>query len=683
MAPKKVLILAGVILSLVVSTAHAALQFDVFVGYDNIIPAHSWFPITCELHNDGPSFNAVIEISAGSWGGQTRRFPIDLPTNTRKRIVIPVFTGAVSWNARLLDSRGQVLSEQSSSNVRMARGDFPLVAGLTRTVAGLPVFPEPADNTLQPPLTVARLQASLFPDNPLALEGIDVFYLNSSKAADLSIGQVNALVEWLQDGGHLVVGVEDPGDVNGSPWLRDLLPCAFTSMTSVPAHDLLQQWTSKWAGDALPNDTSLEGSTLQVATGRQRGGAILIGDKSAPLAMAATRGRGLLTVLAFSPEREPFVSWKNRPWFWAAVAQIPPESFEEHVRNASARGGGRMGSDGIFGAMIDTTQVRKLPLGWLLLLLAAYLVVIGPGDQYLLKKMNRQMLTWITFPCYVLIFSGLIYWIGFHLRAGELEWNELSMVDILPDNDRAVLRGQTYVSIYSPVNADYEMASEQPFATLRGETMGDFGGAQENGRLTILQRGNNFAADAFVPVWTSQLYVSDWVQPAPLPLSMTIVQQTGGWRVTVENKTDHSLQPACVILNERIFALGELPAGQSKTFTLKEGEGTSLSAWALQTGRLFGNAARGRRSSFGNNQRPGFDHASGSMAASFLSQVNEGANNWEKFSSPAGLDLSRFAASGHAILMAWDANHSVEEALNRFPVHRTQRNTLYRLVTLP
>ena len=108
--------------------ARADLQFDVFVGYDQILPEHSWFPITCELHNDGPSFNAVIEVTAGDWGGgQIRRFPIDLPTQTRKRVVIPVFAGARLWNARLVDSHGNVRAEQSAFNIRVIGNHLPLV----------------------------------------------------------------------------------------------------------------------------------------------------------------------------------------------------------------------------------------------------------------------------------------------------------------------------------------------------------------------------------------------------------------------------------------------------------------------------------------------------------------------------------------------------------------------------
>ena len=137
--------------------------------------------------------------------------------------------------------------------------------------------------------------------------------------------------------------------------------------------------------------------------------------------ITAKRGRGQITVLTFSPEMEPFLTWKDRPYFWSKLVDVPPELFVSEQYNPY----GGQSIDGVFGAMIDSKQVRKLPVGWLLLLLVGYLAVIGPLDQYWLKKINRQMLTWLTFPAYVACFSVLIYVIGYKLRAGESEWNEL------------------------------------------------------------------------------------------------------------------------------------------------------------------------------------------------------------------------------------------------------------------
>jgi len=71
-------------LLLLLSAGHAQAaappRFDVFAGYGNLLPAQGWFPITCEVQNDGPPFTAIIEVSADQLGrGQTRRLKLDLP----------------------------------------------------------------------------------------------------------------------------------------------------------------------------------------------------------------------------------------------------------------------------------------------------------------------------------------------------------------------------------------------------------------------------------------------------------------------------------------------------------------------------------------------------------------------------------------------------------------------------
>jgi len=61
--------------------ARAALQFDVFLGYGDIVADASWFPAVFEIRNDGPAFNAVIEISNPQMSqGQARHVPVELPT---------------------------------------------------------------------------------------------------------------------------------------------------------------------------------------------------------------------------------------------------------------------------------------------------------------------------------------------------------------------------------------------------------------------------------------------------------------------------------------------------------------------------------------------------------------------------------------------------------------------------
>ena len=36
------------------------LQFDVFAGYGGVVGEVNWFPVTCEIMNDGPAFTGTI-----------------------------------------------------------------------------------------------------------------------------------------------------------------------------------------------------------------------------------------------------------------------------------------------------------------------------------------------------------------------------------------------------------------------------------------------------------------------------------------------------------------------------------------------------------------------------------------------------------------------------------------------
>src|SRR5262249_7353596 len=128
----------------------------------------------------------------------------------------------------------------------------------------------------------------------------------------------------------------------------------------------------------LADDFTFEAAELQVATGKVREGSVLVAAGDTPLIVSAQRGRRRGTALLFSPEREPFRSWKNLSVFWSKLIGVPGAWY---ASSDFGRQGG-WSSDGIFGAMLDTKQVHKLPIEWLLLLLIVYLLIIGPVDHF-------------------------------------------------------------------------------------------------------------------------------------------------------------------------------------------------------------------------------------------------------------------------------------------------------------
>jgi hypothetical protein len=699
-----VLICAGIF----ASSSRAAIQFDVFLGYDGVVPEASWFPIVCEVKNDGPSFTGTVEVKGGYNQDQTLLMSVELPTGTLKRFVLPVFAsgrGYSAWDVQLLDEHGKVRSEQLGLRARkqLAHGST-LLGALPRTPSGTPVIrPILAQGSDVQPAT-ARLLPSIFPDNPLVLEGMSCLYLNSERAADLTINQVNALLGWLNAGGHLIVAVEQPSDINAATWLKNVFPCEVKDLRPLPRHPELQSWlrgatwttnslrgfggqnggqqNSQWETVSarpfadLPDDFDFEGKEMEVAVGTLRDGQATVQSGDTPLVVTGQRGRGRITALLFSPEREPVRSWRELPTFWAKLADVPGGWYLS--KDLYTQGG--WSTDGVFGAMIDTRQVHKLPVGWLLLLLIVYLVVIGPFDQFWLKRIGRPMLTWVTFPCYVVVFSLVIYFIGYKLRAGESEWNELHVVDVLLNGTQAELRGQTYSSIYSPANQRYTLSSQQKFATLRGEFAGGWNAGASTEKATIVQSGDSFKADIFVPVWTSELFVSDWWQSAAIPLTATVHAVPEGWEVRVENKSSEKLTNLQLAIAGRIISLGALEGQGTKTQTLKREEGIPLRSFVANLGGNFQNAVVSRQHAIGSTSSGQIsEKAESSMAVSFISQLNGAQAYQNNFITPPGLDLSPVLEHGGAILFAWDQGYAPIKPIYQFAPRRLQKDTLWRV----
>jgi len=390
--------------------------------------------------------------------------------------------------------------------------------------------------------------------------------------------------------------------------------------------------------------------------------------------VTANRGLGRATALMFSPEREPFKSWKNLPAFWTKLTEVPASLYNTGDMNS----GYGHSADGIFGAMIDSRQVHKLPVGWLLLLLLVYLLVIGPFDRLWLKRINRPMLTWITFPCYVVFFSGLIYFIGYKLRAGDSEYNEIHLVDVLRNGERAELRGRTYASIYSPSNAKYPMEGTTKYATLRGEFMA-MGGGQNLSKADILLTGDNFKADVFVPVWTSQLYVNDWWHSTNMPLSASLQGTADGWALTVQNQSQKAITTAQLAIGDKLHSIGEIPAGQTKVFQITNYAGQLIEDLVRERGRSYQSTVQERQYAFGRRGGGRIDDLpTASVVASFIGElsVQQGGMN---FVAPPGLDLSDAIKQGHAVLLAWSPGASPAPSVNQFKSKRSASNTLWRV----
>ncbi len=689
----------------------AAPRLDAFPGYSTAAYARlgTHYPLALELQGDGPTVRGYIEVSAGNFGGNPVRFPIELPAGTTKRVMLPLFASspnAVALDIRLVNEAGTTVAERKNVQVVTLAPEAVIVGTLPGQAQSSPGFPEPPANRANSDLRplAARMDTGLFPDDSLALEGLNALYLNSRRALELKEPQYTALLAWAAGGGHVIVAVDNPTDVSATSWLKELLPAKVTGGATAPAAQTFQRFLVAGTGpgrldlqyatqpvglhsrrstgggsspfDAVLLDAEFERQTVAVVGLTPVPEAhVFLGTDQAPLAVSGRYGRGVVTVLAFNPEVEPFRSWKNRGWFFARLTSVPLELLGD---DRLSLWGGR-GIDTVFGAMIDTRQIQKLPVGVLLVLLLVYLVVIGPFDQWWLKKINRPMLTWITFPAYVALFSLLIYFIGFKLRSGQSEYSEMQVVDVLPrgHSGDAALRGRSFASLYSPANDTYKLKSELPVATLRGEFRSGYGVNNDVGRLDIKLASPGFEAGAYVPVWTAQGYVGDWMTDTEAPVSAS----WSGGRLTIKSAA-HKFEQIVVVQGNQMHELGPLGAGGEVNFTERTGKPLEqlMAAW----GPRFTSVAARRETTFGDSSKEHInppEWVDAVVAASFCGRltVND-ADNQRDWMWSNGFDLTPNQLRGDTIIFAWQADATAVPRMNQFTALRGTKSVMYRLV---
>ena len=665
---------------------NAEVRFDVFMGFSGKARKGEWFPVTVEIENDGPTFNGEIEIKPSSFKEQSIRYTIELPNNTRKRLSIPVFNNSsYRWNAKLLND-GKVVSRNDNLRIDSIPWFSKLFAAVSGQQSSGPVLPETrfknnnANRRFSP--GVVNIQADIFPDNPVTLHGLSSLYLNSKRAINFRAEQASAVSIWVRSGGHLILGVDQPSDITGTPWLRELLNTQFGLMQNLEVGPLIRDWLSNAGYPMGAIDEEFNTNFLNATPVRLKDGKTLMSFDGETLIANANRGLGQVTILGFNPEREPIRSWENRAWLWARLADIDSEWF---VSEKPPRDYGRMNVDGLYGMMIDSRQVSKLPVIWLILLLITYLVIIGPVDRIWLKRINKQMLTWLTFPIYVIFFSFLIYYIGYRLRAGQLEINELHIVDVLP-GDQVALRGRSYASIYSPSNKDYLMGGSLALGAFRNESSSFSNGAGNQPLIIGLSPGK-LEAKARIPIWTSRLFSSEWVSGSEVNIQASVTKQNDDtYQLEILNGLRKPIVGAAFVALQRIVydesinitpgkkGLLELKRSDSKVRDVISSFSSNIRTSIQSRNRAFGNAELSRMDLGLMNILTG--SFPGMLELDGIKQFKKDVN---QFDSSGGMDISEYLERDGSVLFVFVEGQSPISSTGLFESKLRKSHSLYRI----
>ena len=368
-------------------------------------------------------------------------------------------TDSTTLAAKTFDSAQSPTNDQFADALRPGQRLIVSVgkssSGLEKAVPG--TQGQAAQNVVAAVDSLARL-----PTRWQGYEGVDIVVISTSRPevfAEISPqnARIEALEQWVRMGGTLVLCAGSHAEEAlhaGSPLAR-FVPGRFEKTV------LLRQ-TSGWETYAksvnpIPPPKPGEKVELPTAQARRRArqdrsprGRPAAGDpQAAGAGPGGLRGHGSRS--RADPRLEPIARC------WSPRSSICPSTSRPAPTTDAVQSYGYNDLAGQLRSALDVPRdVHLVPFFVVALLVIVYILLIGPGDYFLLRRLGRGMQwTWITFPAIVVLFSVGAYLAAYWLKGDQLRVSQVDLVDI---DAEGTARGASWFSIFSPRGESFDLS---------------------------------------------------------------------------------------------------------------------------------------------------------------------------------------------------------------------------------
>jgi hypothetical protein len=614
-------------------------------------------PVSVKLHN-GTARDASLRVEYESEDTVLFR-RVDLPAGTRKALTFyidaPGF--ALTHDLAIKNAAGRVLG-----NVQITSRSMPpeeVGVGIVgdhalgwNALTGRPERPDP-DAPPETSYQQAFLRPADLPQDVAGLRSLDVLSWVDPRPADLRPGQVQAVARWVEEGGILMLAIDET-------WL-DLQSGVLEPWTSIRARAPVPTTTLPSLAATSGKPFAPLAAPVSVTALEPRGARAWLEGSSGPLGAIEERGRGHVVVLGVNPSRPPLSAWNGWAPLWLAMldatgfqARLPDAPAQQNQRTISLDVRAQAGN-----LLTGEHEVRSPPKGLLLLLFAGYLLLIGPADYLLLRRKRRLAWTWVTLPLIVLVVSAISYGVAATARSAAESSRHVIVRDLSAYEDRA--RETLFASFFAARQGGVAMSAVDADKIALPIAAGDWGDPMQHFfRRSVLANSTRAysqstgAVAGLVPKWSylTGRFVGDApARGARVDAALRLEDDRLTGRIRAELGFD--LDGAVLLLVSdgvpRVFDLGPLTAATDVTLEAVEAEALDPEKeWPITLSGFEG--------------RHGFTSALMTVTArrAFV-ETFDGAPDWRRritasatMSDPhPHLDWSGWLERGGAALIAW------------------------------
>ncbi|MCA9881786.1 MAG: hypothetical protein KC708_02395 [Anaerolineae bacterium] len=419
------------------------ITMQVDAGFGGYFRENDWLPLRVSVQNGGPDLTGKLIVrpeTSGTVVSNAYSTPINLPNGASQSVFLYIQARAFppEVTVELLDEAGSRAARIVSS-IRVLEPEQSLhviVAGPNTETVVLGAVNAGGFTNQQ-----VRWDISNIPDNALALEAVDTMILMNIDSESLSTAQRDALTNWVAGSGHLIV-TGGPQALPTAAAISSLLP--LVPDTTVTVDDL------SGLSELVISDDPLEGPVV-IASGEVRDDAYVLAANAdgMPLVARWQYGGGTVDYIAADPTLVPMRNWDASLQMWFNLVAS--------ANSYPAWTNGILNYDEAAVSIAIMPGIELLPpVTSMLLYLVLYILLIGPVNYFLLSRINRRGLAWITIPLLIAVFAGLSWTVGFNLRGNDVIVSRLHIIESWPNADEARIR--ELIGVLSPRRQSYDMS---------------------------------------------------------------------------------------------------------------------------------------------------------------------------------------------------------------------------------
>ncbi len=512
---------------------------SVTVGFDGYCHSGSWCSVYVVLANEGADVAGELRVTSNANNPSAYARQVVLPAHSRKGYFLHVPSDSASSHltVRLFSDDELLASQQVAVSWLGEQERLYGVASSDPSSLNFLSDVAPAGERA----AVAHLHLETLPPDALGWEPLDVLILNDVDTTALDGERLLALETWMAHGGHLIVG-GGAGAARTVAGVADLLPVTVDGVRAVD---------SLWAlGERV--GAPIAAGPYAVAETVPRDGKIIIEQEGLILLARRDHGAGAIDFIAFDAGLNPFTRWDDNARFWTSIVGAETVGARGIVVRDS-----RQANDAISAIPGLEPPSMLQVLAFMLL----YILLIGPANYVILRKLDRRELAWLTIPVLIAGFTGCAYLTGFQIRGSAPIVHHLAAVYVPPGAETG--RVTQVVGLFSPRRTRYDVWIEGAAAREIDST--PYSGA--TGRpLRVLEKADGATvADLRVDVGDIQSFIAvGYASTPPIESNLRLVNDAaGGLRLEGAVRVgDIPLQDAVLIVGAQEQRLGDLAAGE-------------------------------------------------------------------------------------------------------------------------